>query len=85
MKQTAINVISPVLTELLYQGMDEGTINTDTPEESAEMIVAVISLFFDTSVFTDGKEKVHNKLKVLSKVLETCLQTTPGSFDFLLI
>lgn len=83
MKLTAIDVISPVLTELLYQGIKEGTINTDAPEESAEMIVAVISFFFDTSVFPSDDKKMHNKLKILSKVLETCLQTEKGSFDFL--
>lgn len=83
MKLTAIDVISPVLTDLLYQGIEEGTINSEMPEESAEMIVAVISFLFDTSVFPADEEKNHNKLKLLAKVLETCLQTAPGSFDFL--
>lgn len=83
MKLTAIDVISPVLTELLYQGIEEGTINTDAPEESAEMIVAVISFLFDTSVFPADNEKMHNKLKLFAKVLETCLQTSQGSFGFL--
>ena len=83
MKLTAIDVISPVLNGLLRQGIEEGTIHTDMPEESAEMIVAVISFFFDTSVFPKDDKKHRNKLKILSRVLETCLQCESGSFDFL--
>ena len=83
MKLTAIEVISPVLTELLYQGIEEGTINTDSPEESAELIVAVISFLFDSTIFPEDNEKIYKKLKLFAKVLETCLQTEEGSFDFL--
>lgn len=83
MKLTAIDVVSPVLTDILYQGIEEGTINSDAPEESAEMIVAVISFLFDTSIFPADDKKMYNKLKLLAKVLETCLQTAQGSFDFL--
>ncbi|MGN0633956.1 MAG: TetR/AcrR family transcriptional regulator [Oscillospiraceae bacterium] len=83
MKLTAIEVVSPVLSGLLYQGIEEGTINCEAPEESAEMIVAVISFLFDPSLFPTDERKMQSKLKLLAKVLETCLQTSPGSFDFL--
>ena len=83
MKLVAIEIVSPVLTDLLLQGIEEGTINTDSPEESAEMIVAVISFFFDSTIFPEDDIKMYKKLKLLAKVLETCLQTEKGSFDFL--
>ena len=83
MKLVAISEVSPVLTELLKQGIDEGTISSDTPEESAEMIVAFITYLFDTSVFPSDDKKIFNKLKLFANVLETCLQTESGSFDFL--
>lgn len=83
MKLVALEEVSPVLTDLLYQGIEEGTIITDTPEESAEMIVAVITFLFDTSLFPPDDKKYYNKLRIFAKVLETCLQTEPGSFDFL--
>lgn len=83
MKMAAIETVAPVLAELLDQGIAEGTIKTDMPEESAEMIVATISFLFDTSVFPERDQKLHNKLRLLAKVLETCLRAEPGSFDFL--
>lgn len=83
MKLAAIEVVAPVLAELLDQGVAEGTINTDMPEESAEMIVSAISYLFDTTVFPERDKKLHNKLRILARVLETCLRTEQGSFDFL--
>lgn len=83
MKTIAIQEISPILTELLKEGVAEGSIRTQTPRESAEIIVAVMTLFLDETIFTDSSESVLNKLKILSNVLETCLCTEKGSFDFL--
>ncbi|MCI5903644.1 MAG: TetR/AcrR family transcriptional regulator [Oscillospiraceae bacterium] len=83
MKMAAIETVAPVLAELLDQGIAEGTIKTDMPEESAEMIVATISFLFDTSVFPERDQKLHNKLRLLARVLETCLRAESGSFDFL--
>ncbi|MGN0620270.1 MAG: TetR/AcrR family transcriptional regulator [Porcipelethomonas sp.] len=83
MKLTAIQEVSPVLAGLLKQGIDEGSIITDTPDESAEMIVAVITYLFDRSIFSSDNQKTFSKMKLLASVLETCLHTAKGSFDFL--
>lgn len=83
MKLAAIEEVSPIVTDILRQGIAEGTIITDTPEESAEIIVAVITFLMDTSVFPPDEKKMTNKLKIIAKVLDTCLHTPPGSFDFL--
>ena len=83
MKLASIEVVSPILTDILRQGIEEGTIITDTPEESAEIIVATLTFLLDGSVFPHDEKKKKNKLKILAKVLDTCLHTPPGSFDFL--
>lgn len=83
MKLVAIEEVSPVLSELLKQGNAEGSISTDMPDESAEMIVAVITFLLDGSVFSSDDKKMRSKLKLFANVLETCLQTPHGSFDFL--
>ncbi|MGN0612870.1 MAG: TetR/AcrR family transcriptional regulator [Porcipelethomonas sp.] len=82
MKQIAITEISPVLEKLLRQAIEEKTIYTDIPKESAEMIVAVLTFILDGTVFTDEKS-TYNKLKIFASVLDTCLMTEKGSFDFL--
>jgi len=83
MKTMAIQEMSPILAQLLKEGVTEGSIKTDTPKESAEIIVAVLTLFLDETIFTDSPESIANKLKILSNVLEICLCTEKGSFDYL--
>lgn len=83
MKYIAVQEISPILTDLLKQGIAEGSIETDTPKESAEMIVAVLTFFLDDTIFPEDPVNVKNKLKIFARVLETCLKTEDGSFDFL--
>lgn len=81
-KHVAIAEISPILEKLLIQGIEEGSIHTDTPKESAEMVVAVLTFILDGTVFTEDAV-TYNKLKVFAGVLNTCLSTAPGTFDFL--
>lgn len=83
MKYIAVQEIAPILTDLLKQGIAEDSIETDTPKESAEMIVAVLTFFLDDTIFPEDPVHVKNKLKIFARVLETCLKTEDGSFDFL--
>ena len=81
LKSVAIQELSPILTVLLEQGIEEGSIKLDYPKESAEIIVSVLTVFLDNSISDSGS--VKKKLKIFSNVLETCLHTQKGSFDFL--
>lgn len=83
MKQVAIDEVSPILTEILKQGVAEGSMQTDTPEESAEIIVGVLTFLLDDFSSTIDTHRTYNKLKILANVLETCLHTAEGSFNFL--
>lgn len=83
MKYIAIQEISPILTELFEQGIKEGSIKTDMPKESAEIIVAVLTFLLDDTNFPENSVNMKNKLKIFAGVLETCLKTEPGSFDFI--
>ncbi|MGN1403810.1 MAG: TetR/AcrR family transcriptional regulator [Ruminococcus sp.] len=82
MKLVAIQELSPIMEDLLIQGIAEGSVYTETPKESAEMIVAVITFFLDNTVFPEDP-RMGVKLKIFSNVLDTCLHAAPGSFDFL--
>ncbi|MDE6520504.1 MAG: TetR/AcrR family transcriptional regulator [Ruminococcus sp.] len=83
MKMIAVQEISPILTALLQQGCAEGSIQTEYPKESAEMIVAVITFFLDTSLFPSDNISTYHRLKIFAHVLETSLHAVPGSFNFL--
>lgn len=81
LKAVAVQELSPILTVLLEQGIEEGSIQMEYPRESAEIIVSVLTLFLDNK---QDKGSIVKKLKIFSNVLETCLKTPKGSFDFLI-
>lgn len=81
LKELAVQEISPILTVLLEQGVEEGSIKAEYPKESAEIIVATLTVFLDSS--KQDISSVKKKLKIFAGVLETCLKTPKGSFDFL--
>ena len=81
LKELAVREISPILTVLLEQGIEEGSIKAEYPKESAEIIVTTLSVFLDNS--KQDAVSVKKKLKIFAGVLETCLKTPRGSFDFL--
>lgn len=80
---TSIKVISPIVTELLAEGTEKGELHAEFPEESSRMIVAMLTFLLDSYFFPDSAENRQRSLKLYSQILETCLKTKPGSFDFL--
>lgn len=81
-KLIAIQEISPVLEKILIQGAEEGIIHIEIkPYEVSEMIVAVLTFLLDSTVFSN--EKSDEKLRLFSRVLDTCLGAQTGTFSFL--
>lgn len=81
LKSIAVQELSPILTVLLEQGIEEGSIKMEYPKESAEIIVSVLTMFLDNTL--SESSSVKKKLKIFAGVLESCLHTPKGSFDFL--
>lgn len=80
---TSIKIISPLLTAILAEGQSEGSIHTEAPKESSEMIIAMLTFLLDNTFFPSDKESIARKLRLYARILETCLDTPQGSFDFL--
>lgn len=83
LKRIAVQEIAPILTALLHQGCVEGSIQTDYPKESAEMIIAILAFFLDNTFFPSDSISMHHKLRTLAYSLEMFLHSAKGSFDFL--
>ena len=79
----SIKVISPIVTELLVEGTEKGELHAEFPEESSRMIIAMLTFLLDNYFFPNSDENRLRSLKLYSQILETCLKTKPGSFDFL--
>ncbi|MDE5619690.1 MAG: TetR/AcrR family transcriptional regulator [Ruminococcus sp.] len=83
MMMTAIKTVSPILTQILEDGVKDGSVHTEAPQESAEMIVAMLTFLLNRSFFPSDDASIFRKLRMYANVLETCLETEKGTFDFL--
>lgn len=83
MMTIAIKTISPILSRILIDGTKEGTVQTDSPKESSEMMIAMLTLLLNNANSAADNESISIKLRLYAKILETCLKTKPGSFEFL--
>lgn len=79
----AIRTISPILSRILIDGTKDGSVTTDAPLESAEMIIAMLTILLNTCVYKKNDESLFRKMKLFAEVLETCLKSEKGSFSFL--
>ena len=74
---------SIVVTEILEQGIEEGTFPCDYPEEYAQMMLSVFTFLLDPGIFTWTTAQKQQKYKALADILEKGLNTATGSFSFL--
>ncbi len=82
LKKAAIEQMSPVVKNILEQGMDEKSITINEPADNvAETMVTVITSIMDGIVFSD-KKQMRSKLKLISKVLDSSLGVESGTFKF---
>lgn len=82
LKKAAIEQMSPVVEEILEQGINEKSIIIDEPADNvAETMVTVITSIMDGIVFSD-RDEMHNKLELVSKVLDSSLGAKSGTFKF---
>ncbi len=83
MMMTAIKTVSPILMQILEDGVKNGSVHTEAPKESSEMIVAMLTFLLNRSFFPSDDASMYRKLKMYAGILETCLETEKGTFDFL--
>ncbi len=83
MMMTAIKTVSPILMQILEDGVKNGSVHTEAPKESSEMIVAMLTFLLNRSFFPSDDASMYRKLRMYAGILETCLETEKGTFDFL--
>lgn len=75
--------LSPIVGEILQQGVEEKIFTCDQPEQIAEILLSPIIFLLDPGLFTWTNHDVQLKLKALAQMLEASLQAPTDSFAFL--
>ncbi|PGU26216.1 TetR family transcriptional regulator [Bacillus cereus] len=76
--------LSPVLTEVLEQGIEEGIFSTTYPQETIELLLSSAQVIFDDGLFQWKPEEMMRRAKAYIKMMEVSVGAKEGSFDYMI-
>ncbi|MFA2830702.1 TetR/AcrR family transcriptional regulator [Bacillus paranthracis] len=76
--------LSPVLTEVLEQGIEEGIFSTSYPQETIELLLSSAQVIFDDGLFQWKPEEMMRRAKAYIKMMEVSVGAKEGSFDYMM-
>ncbi|MDA1532782.1 TetR/AcrR family transcriptional regulator [Bacillus sp. BR_7] len=76
--------LSPVLTEVLEQGIEEGIFSTSYPQETMELLLSSAQVIFDDGLFQWKPEEMMRRAKAYIKMMEVSVGAKEGSFDYMM-
>jgi AcrR family transcriptional regulator len=78
-----IKFYSPILAEVIKQGIEDGLFSTDYPLEGVRLIMTEYRMLFDKAHFEWNKEEAVNMAKAHQDIIECSLRAKKGSFQFI--
>ncbi len=68
--ETVEEVAPNYLLPIIRQGISDGSIETDYPEQLAEMILFVANVWMNPMIFDDSEEESYRKIMVFSQMMQ---------------
>lgn len=78
-----VSELKPDLTEIIKQGIASGEIHFDYPAALAEIVLIIIAVKLDNSLFPSTPEETEDTLRGLISLLEKGTGVTPGTLNYL--
>ncbi|EEL87804.1 TetR/AcrR family transcriptional regulator [Bacillus cereus] len=75
--------LSPVLAEILEQGIAEGIFSTPYPQETIELLLSSAQVIFDEGLFQWKPEEMMRRVTAYIKMMEVSVGAKEGSFDYM--
>lgn len=79
----SIRFLSPVLAEVVEQGVNEKVFETPFPRESVEFLLTSSQFLFDEGLFHWQPHEILHKAKAFIYIMEKILGAEKGSFDYI--
>ncbi|MBP2656780.1 MAG: TetR family transcriptional regulator [Firmicutes bacterium] len=79
-----IRSLSPILADVVRQGISEGTMHTPYPQESIEFVLTANQFIFDAGIFQWQPQDYLSRAHAFVHMTELILGTQPGSLFFIL-
>ncbi len=77
-----IKGVTPILADIVREGIDQGIFHTPYPYESAEMLITYTQVVFDDALFTLTTEEQSMRIMAFIHIMECMFQVEPGSFSY---
>lgn len=77
-----VSSLSPTVSHIIEQGIEEGTFSCTYPREYSEIVLSTFAFLMDPGIFPWAHEQSIQKLKALADLLEKGLSAPAGSFGF---
>ena len=74
--------LTPILTEVIEQGIEEKLFYTPYPRESIEFLLISSQFLFDEGIFKWTPEEIMQKIQAFIYIMETTLGADKGSFSY---
>ncbi len=68
--KNTIQKASPAIAQIVKQGISEGICDTEFPEEAAELIMLLLNIWLDPSLFDRTEEQFNKKIDFLIDTLD---------------
>lgn len=78
-QKVIINGVTPILTEIIREGIEQGLFSTPYPYECMEMVVAYSNTVFDDDMVNMTDEERVSRIKALIFNVERMLKVESGS------
>ncbi|MEC0127901.1 TetR/AcrR family transcriptional regulator [Paenibacillus pabuli] len=74
--------LSPILAEVVEQGIQEGVFHTPNPKESIEFLLVSSQFLLDRGIFQWEEEELQKKVEAFTHIMERVLGAEKGSFAY---
>ncbi|MUT68304.1 TetR/AcrR family transcriptional regulator [Paenibacillus sp. NEAU-GSW1] len=75
--------LTPVITKVIEDGIEEGFFSTPYPRETVEFLLVSSQFLFDEGLFQWQPEELARKAAAFVHIMESALNAKPGTFDFI--
>ena len=65
-----ITRLKPILTDIIRQGMEEGTIHCEYPEETAQIVLTVLTITMDNNLIPADQDQIGRILTAFTQMQE---------------
>ena len=78
-----IEHLTPVLADVVTQGVSEGSFTTERPYDAIELLLSASGILLDQDIMKSSPAELTRRQETLIWASETLLGAEPGSLDFL--